>query len=63
MPCRDPRGYEYFWFGLDHDDSAPEASDLAAVADGYISVTPLHYDLTHYELLATLEEALAGVND
>ena len=62
VPCRDPRGYEYFWFGLDHTDSAPEASDLAAVADGYISVTPLHYDLTHYELLATLEEALAGVN-
>jgi 5'-nucleotidase len=55
----DPRGYDYFWFGLDHSDSAPEASDLAAVADGYVSVTPLHFDLTHDASLAALEMALA----
>jgi len=60
VPGVDPRGYDYFWFGLDHSDAAPEASDLAAVSEGYVSVTPLHFDLTHYELLATLEEGLAG---
>ncbi len=54
------RGYDYFWFGLHHASSTPEASDLSAVSDGYISITPLHYDLTHYELLTTLEEGLAG---
>jgi len=57
VPGMDPRGYPYFWFGLDHSDSAPALSDLAAVADGYISVTPLHFDLTHYELLAELQAA------
>lgn len=54
----DPRGYDYFWFGLDHSDSAPEDSDLAAVAEGYISVTPLHFDLTHDASLAALRESL-----
>ena len=56
----DPRGYDYFWFGLDHSDSTPEASDLAAVADGYISVTPLHFDLTHDASLAALQATLDG---
>jgi len=59
----DPRGYDYFWFGLDHSDSAPVASDLAAVADGYISITPLHFDLTHDASLAALEAALADLTD
>lgn len=50
----DPRGYPYFWFGLDHSDSVPPDSDLAAVAEGYIAVTPLHYDLTHEASLAAV---------
>lgn len=54
----DPRGYSYFWFGLDHSDCQPEASDLAACAQGYIAITPLHFDLTHYEQLRELEAAL-----
>jgi len=53
----DPRGYEYFWFALDHSDSVPEGSDLAATADGYIAITPLHYDLTHDDSLASLQFA------
>ncbi|HAF42453.1 MAG TPA: 5'/3'-nucleotidase SurE [Sphingobium sp.] len=42
----DPRGYRYFWFGLGTSQSVPEGSDLAAIAEGYVTVTPLHYDLT-----------------
>ncbi|MBT2185870.1 5'/3'-nucleotidase SurE [Sphingobium nicotianae] len=53
----DPRGYDYFWFGLHHSDSAPGESDLAAVAAGYISVTPLHFDLTHDASMAALGKA------
>ncbi len=58
----DPRGYPYFWFGL-----APTASssgyvtDLEAVADGFISVTPLHLDLTHDPALSRLGEQLAVI--
>ena len=44
----DPRGYEYFWFGLGTMIHTPgHTTDLEAIADGYISVTPLHLDMTH----------------
>ncbi|MBU3076330.1 5'/3'-nucleotidase SurE [Sphingomonas quercus] len=51
----DPRGYDYYWFGLGilEDTTVPE-SDLAAVAEGYVAVTPLHLDLTHEPSLAAL---------
>lgn len=44
----DPRGYTYYWFGLGPMLESPgHSTDLEAVADGYVSVTPLHLDLTH----------------
>lgn len=44
----DPRGYHYYWFGLGPTIHTPgHATDLEAVADGYVAVTPLHLDLTH----------------
>ena len=44
----DPRGGTYYWIAYapgehEHDDE----SDLTSVRSGYISVTPLHLDLTH----------------
>ncbi len=51
----DPRGYRYFWFGLHGiEHTAGHATDLEAIADGYISVTPLQLDLTHDASLADL---------
>jgi len=52
----DPRGRPYYWIG-----STPPAgelehgTDLSAVEENYISVTPLHLDLTHYDSLGLLE--------
>ncbi|MDQ3246314.1 MAG: 5'/3'-nucleotidase SurE [Pseudomonadota bacterium] len=44
----DPRGYDYFWFGLGPMVQTPgHSTDLEAMDDGYVSVTPLHLDLTH----------------
>ncbi len=44
----DPRGYDYYWFGLGPMVETPgHLTDLEAVADGFVSVTPLHLDLTH----------------
>lgn len=44
----DPRGYTYYWFGLGPMVETPgHSTDLEAIADGYVSVTPLHLDLTH----------------
>lgn len=53
----DPRGRRYFWFGLDDiEHTAGHETDLEAVADGYIAVTPLQLDLTHYPSLGLLGE-------
>jgi 5'-nucleotidase len=55
----DPRGFPYFWFGLAPTVETPgHSTDLEAIADGYITVTPLHLDLTHEPSLAALQERL-----
>jgi len=43
-----PRGGDYFWltYGAKMSDPA-QGTDLRAIYDGYISVTPIHMDLTH----------------
>ena len=53
----DPRGYHYYWFGLGPMLHTPSHStDLEAIADGFVSVTPLHLDLTHEGSLAELTD-------
>lgn len=48
----DPSGREYFWIGGGVADwSGSDDSDFQAVRDGFVSVTPLHLDLTNYRLL------------
>jgi 5'-nucleotidase len=43
----DPRGRPYFWIGEGQDEWIPDGdSDYEAIRDGYVSVTPLHSDLT-----------------
>jgi len=57
---QDPRGYNYFWFGLAPVVETPgHATDLEVIADGYVSVTPLHLDLTHEASLEQLRERFA----
>ncbi|MGH7701159.1 MAG: 5'/3'-nucleotidase SurE [Gemmatimonadales bacterium] len=49
---KDPWGREIYWIGGGRATwSGGADSDFRAVQDGYISVTPLHVDLTNYELL------------
>jgi 5'-nucleotidase len=48
----DPWGKEIFWIGGGTIAwSGGEDSDFRAVHDGFISVTPLHLDLTHFDML------------
>ena len=50
--ANDPSGKEYYWIGGGAVHwRGPADSDFQAVDDGYISVTPLHLDLTNYKLL------------
>ncbi|MBI1179226.1 MAG: 5'/3'-nucleotidase SurE [Alphaproteobacteria bacterium] len=58
----DTRGQTYFWIGYRrsreelHDDT-----DIKAVREGRVSVTPLHLDLTHIEARRLLQEAAEGL--
>ena len=48
----DPSGREYYWIGGGEVSwTAEEDSDFIAIGEGYVSVTPLHLDLTNYKLL------------
>jgi len=53
---RDPRGRKYYWIGGDtlQTQDVP-GSDLEAVEQNYISITPIHLDLTNYVSLRTLK--------
>jgi 5'-nucleotidase len=51
----DPRGRPYYWIaGEPEDEPEEEGTDVWAVRNAYISVTPLHLDLTAYPMLETL---------
>ncbi len=53
----DPRGFGYYWFGLGPMIETPgHMTDLEAIADGFVSVTPLHLDLTHEPSLAAMAD-------
>jgi 5'-nucleotidase len=57
----DLRGQTYFWIGFRGQRSNPApGSDLRALYEGRISVTPLHVDLTHKETLYDLKAVLGG---
>jgi 5'-nucleotidase len=50
--AKDPSGREYFWIGGGVTSwRGREDSDFRAVQDGFVSVTPLHLDLTNYLLI------------
>jgi len=51
-------GDPYFWVGHSVYEKFAGDTDGAALEAGYISVTPLHMDMTHYELLAQMREQL-----
>ena len=48
----DPRGFTYYWIGRKHDNreesSRADTSELKAVREKSISITPLHLDRTHH---------------
>ena len=57
----DLRGRDYYWMGFRPELSKPaEGTDLRAIYDGKISVTPLHIDLTHMETVNALRSVLGG---
>lgn len=61
---RDGRGVPYYWLALDLDPREfPAGTDLAAVAEGCIAVSPLQLKVNHEPGRKRLQEHLAGLSD
>jgi 5'-nucleotidase len=53
----DPRNHVYYWLCGSIQSADPETdTDAFAIAGNYISVTPIHYDLTNYAMLEALKQ-------
>ena len=53
----DPRGRPYWWATNDPPPPpSPHESDVTALAAGFVTLTPLDFDLTHRTALDTLAE-------
>ena len=60
----DPRGRPYYWIGSTiPSGELEEGTDIAAVAGKFISLSPLHLDLTDYRSMEILEEVARGVSE
>ena len=60
IPYVSPRQRQCFWIGkpgAPKDDQ--EGTDFAAVEAGFVSVTPLHIDMTHYTMIEAVTDWLA----
>ena len=52
----DPRGRPYYWIGGDFPTGVDEpGTDFGALRAGYVSITPLHLDLTNYKVMDVLK--------
>lgn len=60
----DPRGRKIYWVGQPgpEQDAGP-GTDFYAVNMGYVSITPLHLDLTHYKVFEQLSGWVKSLED
>jgi 5'-nucleotidase len=55
----DPRENTYYWVSGETQSAAEEvATDVSALAAGFITLTPIQYDLTRYDMLETLQDVI-----
>jgi 5'-nucleotidase len=63
---KDPRQDPYYWIGTGNPKAeGAKNSDVMVVKEGYISITPLHTDLTNYKIIQhpTFKNILASIAD
>ena len=58
----DARNNPYYWLGFERIlSNPPQGTDLRAIYEGRISITPLHMDLTHQRTSKALSAALGSL--
>lgn len=64
LPAKDPRGRPVYWVGpAGRGQDAGAGTDFDAVAEGFVSVTPLQIDLTRHAALALVTRWLDGIDE
>jgi 5'-nucleotidase len=54
---KDPFGRDYYWIGGDEPSgNEEEGTDIWAIANNFISITPIHMDLTNYTLIEGIQK-------
>jgi len=56
-PLKDPKGRSCYWISGKPEDLREDGSDIGAVMEGFVSITPIHMDMTHYPSMEVLREA------
>lgn len=52
----DPQGNPYYWIGGEAPTGVPEeGTDVGALNEGYVSITPLHMDMTAHSFMAEVQ--------
>ena len=55
----DPRDNIYYWISAESLTASKDVqTDIGALSEGYITITPIQYDLTRYDLLESLKTML-----
>jgi 5'-nucleotidase len=52
----DPRGRTYFWLTGGFEDDGEPDTDLRAISEGYVAITPLRFDLTREDDLHAMRQ-------
>ena len=59
---KDPRGKDIYWVGsAGPEQDAGPGTDFHAIKEGYVSVTPMHVDLTQHHLLKTISDWVEAI--
>lgn len=62
LKSNDPRGRPIYWIGPPGAEAdAGIGTDFHAISMGYVSITPLHLDMTHYKLFDQLSQLVDGM--
>ncbi len=55
----DPRDNVYYWMSGEKVTAGHDTeTDIGALAEGFVTLTPIHYDLTRYDLLDSLKNLI-----
>lgn len=57
VKARDPRGRRIYWIGESGAElDAGPGTDFYAINNGFVSITPMHVDLTHYRVMDQMRD-------